>query len=47
MKKRKIGTISKAILNKIESLPRAKNFKFLNKEDLKSKVKTPKNVIES
>ena len=47
MKKRKIGTISSAILNKIESLPRAKNFKFLDKEDLKSNARTPKNIIES
>ena len=47
MKKRKIGTISNAILNKIESLPRAKNFKFLDKEDLKSNARTPKNIIES
>ncbi|MDA7559240.1 acyl-CoA thioesterase [Flavobacteriaceae bacterium] len=47
MKKRKIGTISKAFLNKIESLPRAENFKFLSKEDLKSKAMTPKNLIIS
>lgn len=41
---RKLGKVSDFLLNKIESFPRAKNFKYLTKEDLKSTILSPKDL---
>ncbi|MEZ4796841.1 MAG: acyl-CoA thioesterase [Flavobacteriaceae bacterium] len=41
---RKLGKVSEFLLNKIESFPRAKSFKYLTKEDLKSKILSPKDL---
>ena len=45
LKTRKLAEVPKFLLQKIQKFPRAKTFKYLTKEDLKSSILSPKDLI--
>lgn len=47
LKTRRFGRIPKELLKKLEDFPKAKNFKYLTKEDTKSLIKKPVNLTNS